>query len=151
MPSEVSPPPFSKNGQYLLNRESNSLHQSRTLRDDPAWIEASKYGAPTQLFTGEIGRIDDVRFIETTLMPNGACAEGDYAYGADLVGAGVNGAHVYKAIVMGEDYLGYAVALPVELRDGGVVDFGREHSLAWYAIWGCGVLHPERAVIIETA
>lgn len=36
-------------------------HQSRVLRDDQAWIEASKYGAPDQLFTGEIGRIDDVR------------------------------------------------------------------------------------------
>ena len=27
-------------------------HQSRTLRDDKAWINASNYGAPTQLFTG---------------------------------------------------------------------------------------------------
>lgn len=50
-------------------------HQSRTLRDDPAWVNASNYGAPMQLFTGEIGRIDDVRFIETTLMCNGAKKE----------------------------------------------------------------------------
>ena len=34
-------------------------HQSRDLRDDSAWINASNYGAPEQLFTGEIGRIDD--------------------------------------------------------------------------------------------
>ena len=33
-------------------------HQSRDLRDDSAWINASNYGAPEQLFTGEIGRID---------------------------------------------------------------------------------------------
>lgn len=31
------------------------------------WIEASKYGATTQLFTGEIGRIFGVRFIETVV------------------------------------------------------------------------------------
>ena len=37
------------------------LHQSRSLRDDPAWINSSDYGAPEQFFTGEIGRIDDVR------------------------------------------------------------------------------------------
>ena len=36
-------------------------HQSRGLRDDSAWINASNYGAPEQLFTGEIGRIDDTR------------------------------------------------------------------------------------------
>lgn len=27
-------------------------HQARTLRDDPAWINASNYGAPEQLFNG---------------------------------------------------------------------------------------------------
>ena len=36
-------------------------HVSRNLRDDSAWINASNYGDPTLLFTGEIGRIDDVR------------------------------------------------------------------------------------------
>lgn len=127
-------------------------HQSRSLRDDPAWLEASKYGSPDQLFTGEIGRIDDVRFIETTLMPNGAAATDDPAYVAELKNAGATSTEeVYQAIVMSEDYFGYAVALPTELRDDGVTDFGREHRLAWYAIWGAGVLHPERAVIIETA
>jgi N4-gp56 family major capsid protein len=59
-------------------------HQSRNLRDDPSWIEASKYGAPDQLFTGEIGRIDDVRFIETTLMCNGSAPTDDPAFKAEL-------------------------------------------------------------------
>lgn len=31
------------------------------------WIEASKYGGTTQLFTGEIGRLYGVRFIETVV------------------------------------------------------------------------------------
>ena len=124
-------------------------HQSRVLRDDPAWVEASKYGAPDQLFTGEIGRIDDVRFIETTLMCNGAVGEDDPAYKADLVSS--DGTKVYQAVLFGEDYYALAVGLPVELRDNGVTDFGREHGLAWYAIWGTGLLHPERGVVIETA
>lgn len=127
-------------------------HQSRELRDDNAWVEASKYGAPEQLFTGEIGRIDDVRFIETTLMTNGVASIDDPAYDADLVtGTAGNTVDVFKAVIFGEDTYGYAVALPVELRDNGVTDYGREHGLAWYGIWGCGVLHPERGVVIETA
>lgn len=124
-------------------------HQSRTLRDDPAWIEASKYGAPDQLFTGEIGRIDDVRFIETTLMCNGAAPQDDPAYNSALKTE--SGLPVYQAVIFGENTYGLAIALPVELRDNGVTDFGREHGLAWYSIWGAGILHDEYGVIIETA
>ncbi len=129
-------------------------HQSRGLRDDSAWINASNYGAPDQLFTGEIGRIDDTRFIETTLMCNGACASTDPAYNADLV-HGATGApadvDVYQAVIFGDAYLGIAFSLPVELRDNGVEDFGRRRSLAWYAIFGVGRLHNDYGVVIETA
>lgn len=129
-------------------------HQSRDLRDDSAWINASNYGAPEQLFTGEIGRIDDTRFIETTLMCNGACAATDPAFVAELK-AGANGApadtNVYQAVIFGDAYFGIAFSLPVELRDNGVEDFGRKRSLAWYAIFGVGRLHDEYGVVIETA
>jgi N4-gp56 family major capsid protein len=128
-------------------------HQSRTLRDDPAWINASRYGAPVQLFNGEIGRIDDVRFIETTLMSNGNAATSDPSYDVTLhsyaLGDGTTG-NLYKSVIFGEMYFGFAVSLPVELRDNGVVDFGREHGLAWYAIWGTGVLHNEYGVVVYT-
>ena len=124
-------------------------HQSRGLRDDAAWINASNYGAPEQLFTGEIGRIDDCRFIETTLMCNGACAETDPAYDADLVAT--DGTKVYQSVLFGDAYFGIAFSLPVELRDNGVEDFGRKRSLAWYAIFGVGKLHDQYGVVIETA
>ena len=131
-------------------------HQSRDLRDDSAWINASNYGAPEQLFTGEIGRIDDTRFIETTLMCNGACASTDPAYKADLVkgaqsGDGTLATNVYQSVIFGDAYYGIAWSLPVELRDNGVEDFGRKRSLAWYAIWGTGLLHNDYGVVIETA
>lgn len=127
-------------------------HQSRTLRDDAAWINASNYGAPEQLFSGEIGRIDDTRFIETTLMCNGAVAEDDPAYNADLkTGTAGNQANIYQAVIFGDAYYGIAFSLPVELRDNGVQDFGRERALAWYAIFGVGKLHDDYGVVIETA
>lgn len=125
-------------------------HQSRGLRDDPAWINASNYGDPSLLFTGEIGRIDDTRFIETTLMSNGAAAVDDPGYDADLVGQGGK-PNLYKATLFGEAYYGVAFALPVELRDNGVEDFGRKRSLAWYSIFGVGKLHDEYGVVIVTA
>jgi N4-gp56 family major capsid protein len=103
------------------------------------------------LFTGEIGKIDDVRFIETTLMCNGACGVDDAAYNVALHGTGATGTDVFQSIIFGEDFYGYAVALPVEIRDDGVTDYGREHGLAWYAIWGSAILHTERGITIETA
>ena len=127
-------------------------HQSRDLRDDSAWINASNYGAPEQLFTGEIGRIDDTRFIETTLMCNGKASATDPAYKAELVkGTSENKADIYQAVIFGDQYYGIAWSLPVELRDNGVEDFGRKRSLAWYAIWGTGLLHNDYGVVIETA
>jgi N4-gp56 family major capsid protein len=124
-------------------------HQSRSLRDDNAWINASNYGAPEQLFTGEIGRIDDTRFIETTLMCNGASAKDDPSYKEALKSS--DETKVYQAVIFGDNYYAVAFGLPVELRDNGVIDFGREHGLAWYSIWGTGLLHDEYGVVIETA
>lgn len=127
-------------------------HQSRDLRDDNAWINASNYGAPEQLFTGEIGRIDDVRFIETTIMCNGKAPESDPAYKRELRnGEESNTVDVYQSVIFGDNYYALAIGLPVELRDNGVIDFGREHGLAWYSIFGTGLLHDEYGVVIETA
>lgn len=131
-------------------------HQSRDLRDDSAWINASNYGDPTLLFNGEIGRIDDTRFIETTLMCNGAASTADPAYKEALKsGEGPvdakNKTNIYQSVIFGDQYYGIAWSLPVELRNNGVEDFGRKRSLAWYAIWGTGILHADYGVVIETA
>lgn len=113
-------------------------HQSRTLRDNPEWIEVTKYAAPGNFMLGEIGRINDVVFIETTQVKK------------IVDGAGGGDEDLYQAIMLGDNAFGHAVSLPVELRDGGVLDFGREHALAWYAIWGFGLVTDESVVIVET-
>ena len=128
------------------------LHQSRDLRDDPAWINASNYGAPNLLFIGEIGKIDDTRFIETTILCNGVAPEDDPAYDKKLQsGQESNAVDVFQAVLFGDKYFGMAVSLPVELRDAGVIDYGRERGLAWYSIMGAGILHEKHGVVIETA
>ena len=89
-------------------------------------------------------------------MCNGACANTDPAYKAELVkgaqsGDGTLATNVYQSVIFGDAYYGIAWSLPVELRDNGVEDFGRKRSLAWYAIWGTGLLHNDYGVVIETA
>jgi len=118
-------------------------HQSRNLRDDNAWITAAEYGDPDRIFNGEIGRIEDVVFIETTdltIIPANT--------GPSPQNTSVN---VYRAILFGAEAFAKAVALPVEMRDNGIIDFGREHGLAWYSIMGFGTLRDYTTVIISTA
>ena len=122
--------------------------QSRSLRDWPEFIEVTKYAAPGNFMLGEIGRLYDVVFIETTQVKQGLTIPADL----DSVTAGAQApdASSFSAIMIGDNSFGHAIALPVELRDGGVIDFGREHGLAWYAIWGFGVITHESRVIINT-
>jgi N4-gp56 family major capsid protein len=154
--------------------------QSRDLRSNPEFIEVTKYAAPGNFMLGEIGRLYDVVFIETTqvkllaasgsyttstlagapasqvevpVKANTAPGQGGNPVSADytaekgyLTSATGNSADVYESIMIGDNAFGHAISLPVELRDGGVLDFGREHALAWYAIWGLGVITDQAIV-----
>ena len=159
--------------------------QSRDIRSNPEFIEVTKYAAPGNFMLGEIGRLYDVVFIETTqvkklavnaayttstsaglpasqievpVKANTAPGSGGNPESADytaekgyLTTATGNGAAVYEAIMIGDNAFGHAISLPVELRDGGVLDFGREHALAWYAIWGLGVITDQAICKVFTA
>jgi N4-gp56 family major capsid protein len=107
-------------------------HQSRRLRDTPEFIEVTKYAAPGNFMLGEIGRLYDAVFIETTQVRKDPDAG------------------TYDAIMIGDNAFGHAISLPVELRDGGIIDFGREHALAWYSIWGLGKITDDAIVTITT-
>ena len=158
--------------------------QSRDLRSNPEFIEVTKYAAPGNFMLGEIGRLYDVVFIETTqvrklaasgsyttstlvgvpasqievpVKSNTAPGQGGNPTSADytaeagyLTAASGNSADVYESIMIGDNAFGHAISLPVELRDGGVLDFGREHALAWYAIWGLGVITDQAIVKVYT-
>jgi len=152
--------------------------QSRDLRSNPEFIEVTKYAAPGNFMLGEIGRLYDVVFIETTQvkkLASGAAYSQTANVGAPSdqtsipvkantgpgqggnpedsgasATSGTPGADVYESIMIGDNAFGHAISLPVELRDGGVLDFGREHALAWYAIWGLGVITDQAIVKVYT-
>ena len=143
-------------------------HQSRKLRDNAEFIEVTKYAAPGNFMLGEIGRLYDTVFIDTTQVQKvvgGAGAGyttdttiaaahivyptgGGYTSPATKTGNGA--ADRYSAIFIGDNAFGHAISLPVELRDGGILDFGREHALAWYAIYGLGLITDQSVLIAET-
>jgi len=131
-------------------------HQARYLRKDSDWVNVNLYGDTSNILNGEIGRIEDVRFVQTTKVPYVKINTQDiYSDGVD---SGANTAvaansatDVYLSIVLGDYAVGLAESLPVEMRDNGVEDFGRKHSLAYYGIWGAGLIEEAHALIVETA
>lgn len=121
-------------------------HQLRTLRDDKEWIEANVYMGRRQLYIGEVGMYNGVIFVETTQMPvlDSAKIQEKYGSGA-MITTG------YEAVFFGENAYAWAIALDVELRDDGVIELGRKHTLGWYGIWGTGIIEEKNIVKALTA
>jgi len=128
-------------------------HQAAYLKRNPDWVAANNYHQTRRLFNGELGMWEDVVFIATTHMRNGAAASTDPGYEATMVNAATGGAvaaNVYESFIFSDMAYAKAIGLPVELRDDGVNDFGRLHKLAWYSIMGAGILEDDFIVKIET-
>lgn len=128
-------------------------HQAAYLKRDPDWVSANNYANTRALFTGELGRWEDTVFVGTTHCRNGAANTNDPGYLAALADAATGGAanaDVYESLLFADSAAAKATALPVEMRDDGVSDYGRKHGLAWYSIMGCGVLEDDFIVKLET-
>jgi N4-gp56 family major capsid protein len=97
------------------------------------WIEASKYAAPEQLLTGEVGRMYGIRFIETT-VGNSTAGSPD----------------TYTTVVFGPDYFAWGDLQSIEtfmVRPGGDhADPAAQKALVGYkGMWG------GRALIVAEA
>lgn len=92
----------------------------RGIKRDPAWEEWHKYTDPQAKFNNEVGRIENIRFVET----NHSRAFGKVGTGS-VLGEGV---------VFGADSVAMAEARTPELIVGVSTDFGRDRAVAWYGI-----------------
>lgn len=110
-------------------------HQLRQLRDDSNWINANTYMGRRQLYIGEVGMYEGCIFIETTQMPHLDSEALISLYGDD-----VTASEGYEAVFFGDNAYAWGIGLDVELRDDGVVELGRKHTLGWYGIWGTGII-----------
>lgn len=120
-------------------------HQLRQLRDDKDWINANTYMGRRQLYIGEVGMYEGCIFIETTQMPKLGSAELQAKYSTSSISEG------YEAVFFGDNAYAWGIALDVELRDDGVVELGRKHTLGWYGIWGTGIIEEKNIVKALTA
>tara|TARA_R110000737_G_scaffold340221_1_gene362897 strand:+ start:22220 stop:23212 length:993 start_codon:yes stop_codon:yes gene_type:complete len=94
---------------------------------------------------GEVGRYDDVCFVEQTMIPKGGAADSAtfdaYTDTADTW----NNAKSSWAMFFGDDPVTEAALVPEEVRAKLPEDYGRDKGSAWYALTGFGITHPDAA------
>tara|TARA_Y100000310_G_scaffold291992_1_gene320384 strand:+ start:1270 stop:2211 length:942 start_codon:yes stop_codon:yes gene_type:complete len=98
----------------------------RGIKRDPAWEEWHKYTNPQAKFNNEIGKIENVRHIET-----------NHADALQKVGTG---SVLGEGVVFGQDGVAMAEVLTPELRAAQPEDFGRSRAVAWYGILEFGII-----------
>lgn len=108
-------PAFDGN-KYLCVATSTFL---RNLKDDSEWVEASKYGQPDKLFSGEVGSYYGTRFIEenNALDPNLPGGSGE-------------------AIFIAWDAVMEVTAYAEEIQAKVSLEYGRDRGLRWVWLGG---------------
>ena len=103
----------------------------RGIKDDPDWEFWNQYTNPQAKFNSEVGKIENIRFIETN--HGGSVVT---AGGLNIVGTG---SVLGEGVVFGEDAVRMVEALTPELRMAVPDDFNRRQAVAWYGKLHCPV------------
>jgi N4-gp56 family major capsid protein len=94
----------------------------RSIKDDDDFIDAVRYGRPEDLYTGEVGMYEGVRFIEQVNSMSSVI--------------GVAAKYKGEALFFGADPVIEGMAIPPEIRAKIPTDYGRNKGIAWYGIGG---------------
>lgn len=124
MYSTLLVPPFEGDDYICLV----STKGKRGVMNDPAWEPWHRYTDPEAKYNSEIGRMENIRFIEINnsgaLSPNPGASQT------------VQG----EAVFFGADAVAMAVAEDPELRARIPLDYGRSRGVAWYGILQFGLV-----------
>jgi N4-gp56 family major capsid protein len=101
----------------------------RGIKRDPDWEQWKIYTNPQAKYNSEVGRLEEIRFIETN---HGDTTPGTTGSGlakcgtSDVLGEGV---------IFGQDAVRMLEVQTPGLRVGEPQDFGRQQAVAWYGIY----------------
>jgi N4-gp56 family major capsid protein len=133
-------PPYTANDYYAISRPLAIRGLKNTLETLHQYTETGL----EMIMNGEIGRYENVRFVEQTCIPAGGAADSTTFDPFSDSGDPWNSSTTTGAdwvFVFGEDTLCEAVHTPEEIRAKIPDDYGRSRGIAWYALIGYGICH----------
>lgn len=95
----------------------------------------------TMIMNGEIGRYENVRFVEQTNIPKGGAADTTTFNPFTNTADAWNGGFSDWIFFLGEDTVAEGIAVPEEIRAKIPTDYGRSKGVAWYSLNGFGLVH----------
>lgn len=98
----------------------------RGIKRDTQWEAWKVYTTPEAKATGEVGKIEGVRFIQTNHN--------------NALGKKGSGSVLGEFVVFGQDAVALAEVQTPELRAAIPMDFGRSKSVCWYGILAFGII-----------
>lgn len=94
------------------------------------------------IMNGEIGRYENVRYVEQTNIPKGGAADSTTYNMFSRTADAWNGGYSDWIYFFGADTVAEAIAVPEEMRGKIPTDYGRSKGVAWYYLGGFGIVHP---------
>jgi N4-gp56 family major capsid protein len=113
----------------------------RTLKNSLETLHQYTEKGLTMIMNGEIGRYENVRYVEQTNVPKGGAADSTTFNAFTNTSDGWNGAFSDWIFFFGEDTVAEGVAVPEEIRAKIPTDYGRSKGVAWYSLNGFGLVH----------
>jgi hypothetical protein len=134
---ERNTPPFEGDAYYSITHPSTL----RTFKNTLETIHQYTQEGLNMIRNGEVGRYEDMRFVEQTFIPKGGANNSTTFEPWDSVAAPWTNGKSSWAFFFGADTVTEAIVIPEEIRAKLPGDFGRSKGIAWYALGGFGLVH----------
>jgi N4-gp56 family major capsid protein len=118
----------------------------RTLKNSLETLHQYTEKGLTMIMNGEIGRYENVRYVEQTNIPKGGAADSTTFNAFTNTADAWNGGFSDWIFFFGEDTVAEGIAVPEEIRAKIPSDYGRSKGVAWYSLNGFGLVHAGDAV-----
>lgn len=113
----------------------------RTFKNDLESIHQYTSEGFQMILNGEMGRYENVRFVEQTNIPKGGAADASTFDPYSDTAEAWDNAKSSWAFFFGDDTVAEGMAVPEEMRGKIPGDYGRDKGIAWYYLGGFGLVH----------
>lgn len=129
--------PFSGGDYYAIGWPSTYRQLKNTLETLHQYTEQGL----AMIMEGEIGRYEKTRYVEQTNVPKGGAADSTTFNPFTNTADAWNGGFSDWIFFFGEDTVAEGIAIPEEIRAKIPTDYGRSKGVAWYGLFGYGLVH----------